>query len=293
VSELRWAGSKSAGREVEAVRSSQRHLAVLFLAGLVGSIPPAAAAFAEVGTRIEPVELSAVGGGKAPFLGPGARANVFIFFRTDQERSAEALKQAAGCEKELSGKGVHWVAVVSGSASPAEVKAVAAASGIQMPVLVDECDKLYDKLQIRLHPAIGIADGKGVIQAFEPYRQVDFGDVLKAQIRFVLGEIDRAALARALDPDAAPLPGDDLQKKAMRDVSMARRLIEIGQFEAAVQQAQKALEQAPVPAAFPVMGLAYAKLGRCPEAKKALDQAQKTAPDAPEIAVARPLCAGK
>jgi len=38
------------------------------------------------------------------------------------------------------------------------------------------------------------------------------------------------------------------------------------------------------------MGLAYAKLGKCAEAGKALDQAQKMAPDSPEIPAARAIC---
>jgi tetratricopeptide (TPR) repeat protein len=263
------------------------------LVAAIGPIPPVAVAFAEVGTKVDPVDLPAVAGGKAPLLAPGSKANVVVFFRTDQDRSLEALRQLVGCEKELV-KGVHWVAVVSGSTSPADARAAISSTGIKMPVLLDEGDKLYDKLGIRMYPAVAIADAKGVVQAFEPYRQLDFADAVKAQVRFVAGEIDKAALDRALDPEASKLPGqDDPSKKAMRDVNMARRLVEAGQYDAAVKQAQKALEQAPVPAAFPVLGLAYAKLGRCADAAKMLDQAQKLAPNSPETSAARELCAGK
>ena len=292
MSDVRRAGMQF-GVGVASPGTGRGHLAVLFLVGFLGAVPPAAGAFAEPGTRLEPVELASLSGGKAPYIVAGAKANVFVFFRTDQDRSKDALKQIAACEKDLAGKGIHWAALVSGSAALADVKSVVAAAGIEMPVLIDEGDKLYDKLQVRLHPAVGVADGKGILQAFEPYRQVDFADALKARIRFALGEIDKAALDRALDPDAAPLPGDDVQNKAMRDVKMARSLIQIGQFQAAVQQIQRALEQAPVPAAFPVLAVAYAKLGKCPEAKRALEQAQKVAPDAPELAEAKQACVGK
>jgi tetratricopeptide (TPR) repeat protein len=274
-------------RAVIGLRATCTVLAVALAAGLV---PPAAAAFAEPGTRLEPVQLAALAGGRAALLSGAARANVIVFFRTDQERSLEALRQVASCEKALAGKSVHWVALVSGSAPPAEARAAAAAAGIQMPVLVDEGDLLYEKLQIRLHPAIVIADGRGVLQAVEPYRQLDLADVLLARIRLALGEIDQAALERALDPEASHLPGDDPGNKAMRDVNMARRLVELGQYEAAVKQAQRALEQAPVPAAFGVLGLAYARLGRCPEAARALAQAQKVTPDSRDLAAARALC---
>jgi tetratricopeptide (TPR) repeat protein len=268
-------------------------LAALAVLVAAGPVPPAAAAFAEVGSQVEAVDLPAVAGGKAPLLSPAAKANVLVFFRTDQERSLEALRQLAGCEKELV-KGVRWVALVSGTTSPADARAAASSAGVRMPVLLDEGDKVYDRLGIRMYPAIAITDGKGVLKAVEPYRQLDFADAVKAQVRYVLGEIDKAALDGALDPEASRLPSqEDASKKAMRDVNMARRLVELGQFDAAVKQAQKALEQAPVGAAFPVMAVAYAKLGRCADSARMLEQAQKLAPDSPDIAAARALCAGK
>jgi len=272
-------------------RISLHSALVIFLA--MGLIPPAAAAFAEAGAQLERVELPAIGGGKQPFLSSTAKVNAFVFFRADQERSLDALRQMAACEKALAGKSVHWVAVVSDSASPAEVKAMAAGAGIRMPVLVDQGDKLYEKLQIRLHPVVGLADGKGVLKALEAYRQLDYGDVIQTQIRFLLGEVDQAAVDHAVAPDASPLPGADPVKKAMRDVNMARTLIEIGQYEQAVKQAQRAMEQAPVPAVFGVLGTAYARLGRCAEAKRMLDQAQKFEPASAAIPAARALCKGK
>ncbi len=266
--------------------------AVAFVAA-IGPIPPVAVAFAEVGTKLDPVDLPAMAGGKAPLFAPATKANILVFFRADQDRSLEALRQLAGCEKELAGKSVRWSGVVSGSASMPDVKAAVASAGVKMPVLVDAGDKVYDALAIRMYPAVIVVDGKGIVQAVEPFRQLDFADAVKAQVRFVLGEIDKAALSKALDPEASHLPGeDDPSLKAMRDVKLARRLIDAGAFDAAVKQAQKALEMAPVPAAFPVLGLAYAKLGRCTEAAKMLEQAQKLAPGNPDIAAARALCAG-
>jgi tetratricopeptide (TPR) repeat protein len=255
--------------------------------------PHLAEAFAEPGQKIDPVELPKVGGGKAPLVASSARVNVFLFFRADQDRSIEAIRQLAACEKELGGKGVRFVLIAPGSTSAADVRSALASAGATLPVLVDEGDKAYDALGVRMHPVVGLADGKGVILAMEPYRQLDFGDVLRARVRFALGEIDRKALDAAIDPAAAPMPGGDPVKKAMRDVKMARQLIEFGQFEAAVKQAQKALEQAPVPEAFPVLGLAYAKMGRCADARRMLEQAQTRVPDSKDIPPAKALCAGK
>ncbi|HET6414519.1 MAG TPA: hypothetical protein VFG53_20890 [Anaeromyxobacter sp.] len=257
-----------------------------------GPVPPVAAGFAEQGTVIDQAELATIAGGKAALLSTSAKANVLVFFRSDQDHSTDALRELAACEKEL-GPAVHWAALVSGASEPSQAKAAAAGAGIKMPVLLDAGDKLYDKLKVRLHPAVLIADGKGILQVSEPYRQVDFADAVKAQVRFVLGEIDRATRDRALDPQASRMPGEDPMNKALRDVNMAKKMVELGQYDLAVAQAQKALERAPIPAAYPVLATAYAKLGRCADSRKMLEQAQKLPTDANEVAAARALCAGK
>ncbi|HEY6004088.1 MAG TPA: tetratricopeptide repeat protein [Anaeromyxobacter sp.] len=251
---------------------------------------PAAEARAEPGTRIENVELRTLAGGKERLLSTQVKANVFVFFRSNQERSLDALKQMAACEKELAGKSIHWAAVVSGSDPAAEVSAAVVQSGIKMSVLVDEGDVLYDRLAIRLHPMVGIADAKLTLLALEPYRQIDYCDVVKARIRFALGELDQASLDKLLNPARSPLPGDDPMKKAMRDVHMARRLLEIGNYPESVKFAQRALLVAPVSQAFTVMGKAYAKQGQCAEAARAFEQALKLDPKDADAAAGKGSC---
>jgi tetratricopeptide (TPR) repeat protein len=250
----------------------------LALAATLCAVPPAAAARAEAGTQVDDVELRTLAGGRERLLSSRAKANVFVFFRSNQERSLETLRELAACEKELAGKPVHWVAVVSGSEPAPEVKAAVAASGIRMPVLVDEGDVLYDRLGIRLHPMIGIADAGRTLVALLPYRQIGTCDLVKARIRALLGEVDGAGVQRAAEPERSPLPGSDPMKKAMRDVHMARRLLEIGKYPESVRFAQRALRLAPVSQAFTVMGKAYARQGKCAEAARAFEQALKLDP---------------
>jgi tetratricopeptide (TPR) repeat protein len=257
------------------------------------SLNPPAAAFAEVGTQLDKAELATVAGGREPVFRPDAKVNALVFFRSDQDRSVDALRALAGCEKDLAGKSVRWSAVVGDGADVGEVSAVVAATGVKMPVLIDKGDALYQRLQIRQHPVVIFVDGKGVVKGGEAFRQLDYADVVLTHTRFLLGEVDQAALDKALNPDATALPGTDPMKKALRDVNMARRLYEIGQYEGAVKQAQTALEMAPVPGAFVVMGQAYAKLGKCAQSKSMLDQAQRSDPQNKDIGPARALCAGK
>ncbi len=276
-----------------ALCSPAGRLAAYAVVAVLVAVPPMADAFAEVGKKLDPVEMPTLTGGKAPLVAPSSRVNVFLFFRADQDRSIEAIRQLGAVQKEYGSKGVRLVLVTSGSTPAADAKGALSSAGATLPVLLDEGDKLYNALAIRMHPVVGFVDAKGVFEAMEPYRQVEFGDVVRARVRYALGEIDQAALDAALNPAAAPMPGEDPVAKAMRDVKMAQKLVQFGQLEAAVKQAQKALEQAPVPEAFPVLGLAYAKLGRCADAKKALDQAQAALPQNKDLSEARALCAGK
>ncbi len=257
---------------------------------IFAALPPPASARAEPGTPIENVELKTIAGGKEKLLSPKAKANVFVFFRTGQERSLDALKQMAACEKELAGKPIYWAAVVSGSEPVADVKAFVAEAGIKMPVLIDEGDVLYDRLGIRLHPMVGIADGKFVLAAMEPYRQLEYCEVIKTRIKLLLGEANQAALDKVLNPEKSPLPGADPAKKAMRDVNMARRLYEIGQFAESVKFAQRALGVAPVAEAYTVMGKSYTQLGKCAEAEKAFASALQLDPNDADAKAGKGTC---
>jgi tetratricopeptide (TPR) repeat protein len=247
------------------------------LAALVLS-PLGAHAHAEVGTPVDNLEMRTLAGGKEKLLAARAKANVVIFFRPNQERSVDALRQMGRCEKDFTGKPVRWVGVVSSTEAAEDVKATVRDAGIGFPVLVDENDALYDKLGVRLHPMVVVVDAKAKVAAFEMYRQIDYCDIIKGRIRLVLGEIDTAQMDKILNPEKSGLPGDDLPKKAMRDVNLGRKLLDLDLADKAIEKAKRALEIAPVPAAWTLMGDAFAKKGDCGEAARAYDEARKLDP---------------
>jgi tetratricopeptide (TPR) repeat protein len=271
-------------------RSMATYLAMCLALLASLALPPAADARAEPGTPVENVELRTLAGGKERLLSTKAKVNVFFFFRSSQDRSVDALRQMVQCEKDLAGKSIHWVAVVSSSDPAEDVAIIAKEAGLQMPILIDEDDRVYDKLMVRLHPMVGIADAKHVLVSLEPYRQIDYCAAVKARIQFALGELDQAALDKVLSPEKSLLPGADPMKKAMRDVNMARRLLDIGKYSESVKFAQRALLIAPVSQAFTVMGQAYAKQGKCGDASKAFDQALKLDPKDADAAAGKGRC---
>jgi tetratricopeptide (TPR) repeat protein len=256
-------------------------------------LPLGARAWAEPGTPVDNLELRTISGGKERLLSAKAKANVIVFFRTGQERSVDALAQLATCEKAFAGKAVHWIGVVSSSEPPEAVQSLVDRSGIGFPVVIDQDDKLYDKLEIRLHPMVGILDGKSRIVSMEMYRQIDYCEIIKARLRFLLGELDAAGLQAVLEPPKSTMPGDDIRDVARRDVNLGRRQLKIKQYDKALTSARKALEKAPSAAAFALIGDVYAAQGSCPNAMKQYEQALKLDPADKHALAGQQRCAGK
>lgn len=264
----------------------------LLVIGALALTPPFTHAVAMTGQPIKGPELRTLAGSREKVLRDQAKATVIVFFRAG-ERSLAALKDLTSCEKALAGKPVRWVAVVSGLESVDEVKSQVQEAGVSMPVLLDDGDAFYQQLEVRQHPTVVFLDAQKRVVAAEGYRQVDFCDVVRARVRFVLGEITQAELDKALNPEASALPGADLMKKAMRDVNMARRLLGMDAYDDAIKACQKALSIAPVGEAYAVMGDAYQKKGNCAEARKAYAAALRLKADEPSALSGQQACAGK
>lgn len=266
--------------------------AALALAALLLA-PLGARAHAAVGTPVENLELRTIAGGKERLLSSKARANVLVFLRTGQDRSADALVQLAACEKLFAGRPVRWVGVVSSSEEPAAVQALVTRTGVAMPVLVDQDDALYGALGIRLHPMVAFTDQRFKLAAVEMYRQIDYCEIIKGRIRLLLGEIDEAAFQAVLEPAKGTMPGDDPRDVARRDVNLGRMLLKRKAYDKALQSANKALERAPIPAAHVLMGDVAAARGDCAQATRHYRQA--LALDAADAAALAGLaaCAGK
>jgi tetratricopeptide (TPR) repeat protein len=244
-------------------------------------LPGSAHAFANValGETIENVELPTLAGGREALLSAGTQANVFIFFRPQQENSVKALKAIADCERAFAGKSVHWVAVVSSSWAAQEVRASVSLAGTHVPVLVDQGDALYGKLGVRLHPVVGVANEKFQLVAYEPFQDVNYCDRIKGQVRYALHEISQAELARADAPERALMPDEVKGAVSNRFIKMGEMYLGMEQYDKAAAEARKLLQGDPRYApAHVLLGDALSSQGKCAEAKLAYQEAMKLSP---------------
>ncbi len=238
---------------------------------------------APIGTPIKNRKLPTIDGRSENLFG-SAKANVFVFFRTGQDHSEQALRQLAVLEKEFAAKPVRFVAVVSSDEPKDAVSALVRDTGVRMPVLVDQADALYGELGVVLHPSIGIADAQHKLAAYQPFRKLNLLDATRGQIQLVLGEITQAQLATILDPPMAPVKVN----RALARANLARKLLEAGAVDAAVQSARAAVAMEPGHAEnHVVLALTLARGGKCDEAAREAAEARKLDPAAP----AAPACA--
>ncbi len=208
-------------------------------AGLLAA-PAAAAAHVEAGQQLEQLELPALGGGRLPLLGKGA-LDVLVFFRPGNERSADTLERLAECEPALAAKQVRVVGVVSSSAPAGEVRAAVDRAGLRAPVLVDEGDALYGRLELRQHPVVVVVDRRHRVAAVEPYQRLRYCEIVKARIAFLLGEIGQAELDRVLAPPKAEFPTAVAGGGAGRYVKLGERELAKGNCALAVKAFDHAL----------------------------------------------------
>lgn len=230
----------------------------------------------QVGETVDDAELPTLDGKRDRLLARGPKVNVFVFFRPQQEHSLDTLKELATCEQEFAAKPVRFVGVVSDSWPADEVRAFVKEAGVRMTVLVDEGDALYGRLGIRLHPVIGIVDAKRTLAAFEPFRQINYCERVKVRIRYALGEVGAAEIAKVDEPARATTRTDD--GVAKRHLNFARMLHRIQQEEKALEEVQKSLAMVPSAAAHALEGEILGALGRCPDALRAFDAALKIEP---------------
>ena len=241
----------------------------------------------ETGQVLPEVSLARLDGGAAPLVDRASTVTAVVFFRAGQERSEEALRMLAGCEQRLAGKPVRFVGVVPADSAEG-ARAAVAASRSGLAVLVDAGDAVYAAAGIRTHPAVAVVDRSRRVAAVEPFHQVGYCDAVVARVRWALGELGDAELARALAPAASKLP-EEPAGVARRHVSFGRKLLAAKAYAQAHENARKALALAPSAEAWRLEGEVFAAEGRCADAARAFDAALILDPkDA--AAADRPAC---
>jgi tetratricopeptide (TPR) repeat protein len=241
-------------------------------------LPLAGRAFSAVniGDRLENTRLRRQDGGVDELLFRASTVNLFVFVRPEQERSVQALKILARLQKEFATRPVRMVAVVSDSWPTEAVQALVTEAGFTGPVLVDAGDALYGALGVRLHPVVGLADREQRLVAYEPYRQINFGEIIRMRIRVVLGDAGPAEMAQVLEPPKATTSSREAE--ARRHFNLARMLWTRKNAEKALESLGRSLAILPSAPAWTLQGQILAAGGDCRAAAPAFERALQIDP---------------
>jgi tetratricopeptide (TPR) repeat protein len=260
--------------------STARRFFAWWTAGALAAVglPLAGRAFSSVslGDRLENPHLKKLGGGAGELLSRDSTVNLFVFVRPEQERSVEALKILSRLQREFAARPVRMVAVVSDSWSEEAVQAMVVEAGFTAPVLVDAGDALYGALGVRLHPVVGLADREQRLAAYEPYRQINFGEIVRGRIRVMLGDASAGEMAKVLTPEKATTGSTEAE--ARRHLNLARMLWTRKNAEKALESVQRSLAVLPTAPAWALQGEILAARGDCGAAAPLFERALKIDP---------------
>ena len=245
---------------------------------LLGSTltPASDLAFTHVnlGEPAPPMRLGIIGGGMENYLSsePG-QTSVFAFIKSNHQRSQHLVEEWAHLQADFADHPVHWTLIISDrhetdTAAPWDSLAPGAT------VLVDSGDQLYSQLGVVLTPTVGIVDKDGLVQAYLPFRQINYPTAIGAHLSHILGKTSLEERDALLNPSGHAK--DSQQAVAKRKIKLGRMLLSRGRPEAALLQVEDALAQTPeLQDGYFLLAEIYRSLGREEDAVGAEARANK------------------
>jgi tetratricopeptide (TPR) repeat protein len=254
--------------------------ACIAAAGMLCVFSALAFANVPVGAQMENASLPALAGGEQDFLS-GTNVSVFIFINPELEHSNHALAEISRFAQTISNAPVHWCAIVSDRVPRELVELRVRELGLTMPVLIDRDDALFGKIGVIMRPSIGVTDTNRLLVAYEHFTEVNYANVVAAQVRHALGEISDAELAATLHPPAGNI--DEADSVAHRYLRLAEKQFAATNYAPALANLQRSLDRKPTAASFSLQGKILSAQGRTNEAAAAFAAASKLEAAAPVV----------
>ncbi len=168
---------------------------------------------------------------------------VIIFWRTEQERSLLALKNAKEILEKYKSKGVEVISVIEESDNKEEALMIFKNNGIDYPLLIDTDRRIYSDYGVRVFPTTVIIDKQGLIAYDIPSHPLTYKTKLRGYIKKALGEIDESELEEVLSPHKEEKDKSFLE--ASRLYNLALKFIESRMLDTAIETAIKSVNADP------------------------------------------------
>jgi len=221
--------------------------------------------------------LTSVNGKTVSLLDYKGKVTVFLYWRTDHDRSVLALKDCKEIVDTFKGKDVSIVSIIADGDSQDEVKKILSDNGIDFPVLVDRNRQVYSSYGIRVYPSTVIIDKQGVVSHSIPSHPLSYKKLIKAYIKNTLGEIDEAELNEALTYHVEKK--DEATLEADRLYNLSLKFIKSGLHDEAVNSVNKSIEANPdMEKSWVLLGFLYLEIKKTDKAIEAFNRALELDP---------------
>ncbi|MBI5408796.1 MAG: redoxin domain-containing protein [Nitrospirae bacterium] len=168
---------------------------------------------------------------------------VLIYWRTGQDRSLLALKDAYDELKKYEKKGVRVLSVITDTDNKEDAPKLLRDKGIDYPLLIDADRQLYSGYGIKVYPTTFIIDKQGKIAYEIPSHPLTYKNTLDGYIRQLLGEISDTELKDVLSPHKEEKDRSLLE--AERLYNLAFQFTQAGLLDQAVDTAARSAAAKP------------------------------------------------
>jgi peroxiredoxin/predicted negative regulator of RcsB-dependent stress response len=225
--------------------------------------------------------LSSIDGKSVSLSADKGKTVVMIYWRTDQDYSAAALKDIKDILKQYRDKGVEAISMVSGDDDPQKVTRTAKDLELDFPVLFDKGRKVYGDYGIRVYPATVIINRDGKIAYDISGHPVTYRVMLDGNLGYVIGEIDKEKLQEMLSPHREVK--DESAVEAERRYNLAVTFANEGLIDQAVEAAKKSIEiKSDIVKTHVLLGFLYLSVKDADNALGAFNRALELNPNSTE-----------
>ena len=164
---------------------------------------------------------------------------IILYWRTDQERSLNALKALKQLSESFLNQPVRILTITKGSDTSA-IKEVKQSLELPFPILRDSREEVYSQFGVFVFPSTAIIDQKGIYRFHYGGFREDYAKEIEDRVKVLLGLLSEKDL-KAAEGQEATLATEE-QKRARNHINLGKTLHKRGMDEKAMQEFQKAVE---------------------------------------------------
>jgi peroxiredoxin len=203
---------------------------------------------------------------------------VLLYFKTEQARSLEAMKEIQGLFGKYRSKGIQVVGVTAEAGERESILKIARENNLDFPILVDSERDVYGNYGIRVYPSTVIIDREGSVAYTIPGHALSYKIKMDGRFRYLLGEISEEELKTVMSPKREVK--DDALLKAQRRYNLALKFTSSRMNDQAVMMVkQSIMAKADFAKSHILLGFLLIEEGEADEAHDAFRKALDITPD--------------